>query len=383
MAEQTGQEKTEQATPKRRDDARKKGQVPRSRELNTTFMLVGAALVMLFFGGQLFSVIAEMLRESFTIERAQLNDPKQMVSALREALQAGLLAIVPFLAVMVLLALAAPLLISGWVVSTDQMSVKFSRMDPIKGLGRMFAWRGLLELIKALLKFALILAVAISLLWSDIGELLMLGQEPLQHATQHAGHLITVTFVILSCTLILLPLIDVPFQLWDHSRQIRMSFQEIKEEFKQSDGSPELRARIRQAQREAARGRMMQAIPQADVIVTNPTHYAVALRYDQGKMRAPVVVAKGMDLIAAQIRTLGTEHHIPIVSAPPLARALYYSTKLDKEIPMGLYLAVAKLLAYVYQLKHWTPQPDRKTVEMPEFQIPEEFVKEGVEPDLE
>lgn len=376
MAEEGGQERTERATPKRRDDARKKGQVPRSRELNTTFMLVGAALMIVAFGGHFVSTLAEMLRDHFVIDRAQLTDPRIMINALRGALQDGLMAVLPFFVVMMVVALAAPLLLSGWTFSTDQIAMKLNRMDPIKGLGRMFAVRGLIELVKALIKFTFIMTIAIVLLWSDVGELLSLGQESLQSASQHAAQLVVWTFLILSCALVVLPLIDVPFQMWDYSRQIRMSHQEIREEHKQSEGSPETRARIRQLQRDVARRRMLQAVPQADVIVTNPTHYAVALRYDQSKMRAPVVVAKGMDLIAAQIREIGAEHRIPVVSAPPLARALYYSTKLDKEIPGGLYLAVAKLLAYVYQLKHWKPQPDKATIDMPEFPIPEEFKKE-------
>lgn len=376
MAEDSGQERTERATPKRREDARKKGQVPRSRELNTTFMMIGAALMIFTFGGHFIAALADMLRDHFTIERAQLTDPRLMIQALRGALQDGVLAVMPFLAVMVVVALAAPLMLSGWTFSTDQISLKWSRMDPLKGLARMFAWRGLMELVKALIKFSFIMTIAVIMLWSDVAELLSLGQQSLQSATVHAAQLVMWTFLVLSCALIVLPLIDVPFQLWDYTRQIRMSHQEIREEYKQSEGSPETRARVRQLQRDMARRRMLQAIPQADVIVTNPTHYAVALRYDQSKMRAPVVVAKGMDLIAAQIREIGAEHRIPVVSAPPLARALYYSTKLDKEIPGGLYLAVAKLLAYVYQLKHWKPQPDKAKLDMPEFPIPEEFKKE-------
>lgn len=376
MAEEGGQERTERATPKRREDARKKGQVPRSRELNTTFMMIGAALMVFTFGGHFIAALADMLRDHFTIERAQLTDPRLMIQALRGALQDGVLAVMPFLAVMAVVALAAPLMLSGWTFSTDQISLKWSRMDPLKGLARMFAWRGLMELVKALIKFSFIMTIAVIMLWSDVAELLSLGQQSLQSATVHAAQLVMWTFLVLSCALIVLPLLDVPFQLWDYTRQIRMSHQEIREEHKQSEGSPETRARIRQLQRDVARRRMLQAVPQADVIVTNPTHYAVALRYDQSKMRAPVVVAKGMDLIAAQIREIGAEHRIPVVSAPPLARALYYSTKIDKEIPGGLYLAVAKLLAYVYQLKHWKPQPDKSSIEMPDFPIPEEFKKE-------
>lgn len=371
-----GQERTEQATPKRRDDARKKGQVPRSRELNATLMLVGAAAMMLMFGSAFMASLAELFRTGFTLTRAQIFDPSAMIQALRTLFQDGFFAALPLLAVTVVIALAAPMLLSGWTFSTDQLAVKMSRLNPITGFGRMFSWRGLLELVKALLKFSFILTIAVIVLWSEVDGLLGLGGESLHSAASHAAHLAAWTFLLLSCALIVLPLIDVPFQLWDHTRQLRMSHQEIRDENKQSEGSPDVKARIRQLQREVARRRMMKAVPQADVIVTNPSHYSVALRYDQGKARAPIVVAKGMDLIALHIRTLAAEHHVPVIEAPPLARALYYSTKLDKEIPMGLYLAVAKLLAYVYQLKNGRAGQDSSVPPIPEFPIPQEFRKD-------
>lgn len=375
MAKDEGQERTEQATPKRLDDARKKGQVPRSRELNTTLMLVGAAAMILMFGSQFMSSLAQVFRTGFTLTRAQIFDPGAMIHALRSLFQDGFFAALPLLAVTVVIALIAPMLMSGWSFSTEQLALKLSRLNPLTGLGRMFSWRGLLELVKALLKFSFILAVAIMVLWSEVDSLLGLGKESLHSAVSHAAHLTAWTFLLLSCALVVLPLIDVPFQLWDHTRQLRMSHQEIRDENKQSEGAPEVKMRIRQLQREVARRRMLQAVPQADVIVTNPSHYAVALRYEQGKARAPILVAKGMDLIAMQIRTLAAEHRVPVIEAPPLARALYYSTKLDKEIPMGLYLAVAKLLAYVYQLKQ-RPGSETPVPPMPEFPIPEELRKD-------
>lgn len=376
-AGEEGQERTEQATPKRREDARKKGQVPRSRELNTTLMLVAVAAMMLMFGGHFMGSLAELFRTAFSLTRAQIFDPGAMTQALRSLFQDGFFATLPLLAVTVVIALIAPLLLSGWAFSAEQIAMKFSRLNPITGFGRMFSWRGLLELCKALIKFSFILAIAMIVLWSEVDSVLGLGSESLHSAVGHAAHLAAWTFLLLSCALIVLPLIDVPFQLWDHTRQLRMTHQEIRDENKQSEGSPEIKARIRQLQRDMARRRMMKAVPKADVIVTNPTHYSVALRYDQGKARAPIVVAKGMDLIALHIRTLASEHQVPVIEAPPLARALYYSTKLDNEIPMGLYLAVAKLLAYVYQLKHWRPGQDDTAPHVPEFPIPPQFRKDG------
>jgi flagellar biosynthetic protein FlhB len=298
-----------------------------------------------------------------------------MLNAFHSALQTGLVAILPFLIVMVLIGIGAQLALSGWTFSADQLSLKWNRLDPLKGLGRMFSARGLIELVKAFIKFAFILVIAIIVLWNEMEQVLGLGSLELEPALTRAAGLAAWTFVILAAAMLLLPLIDVPFQLWDYKRQLKMTRQEIRDEFKQTEGDPHVKGRVRAMQREIARRRMMQEVPKADVVVTNPTHYAVALRYDQKKNRAPVVVAKGADLVALQIRGVADEHRVPIVEAPPLARALYHSTKLDQEIPAGLYLAVAKLLAYVYQLTHLRPWQRREDVKRPDFPVPEEFIK--------
>ncbi len=375
MAEDAGQERTEQATPKRREEARKKGQVPRSRELNTALVLLAAAGVIMGFGGYFLSRMADLFRSSFTLQRADMTNPAAMLPAFESAIEIGLGAVLPFLIVMVLVGVFAQLALSGWTFSADQLNLKWNRLDPLKGLGRVFSTRGLIELVKAFIKFAFILAIAIMILWNEMDQLLGLGSLELEPAVASAAHLAAWTFVVLAAGMILLPLIDVPFQLWDYRRQLRMTRQEIRDEFRQTEGNPEVRMKLRQLQREVARRRMMQAVPKADVVVTNPTHYAVALRYDQKKNKAPVVVAKGADLIALNIRTLADEHRVPIVEAPPLARALYHNTKLDQEIPAGLYLAVARLLAYVYQLTHLHAWQRREDVKQPDFPIPDELNK--------
>ena len=185
----------------------------------------------------------------------------------------------------------------------------------------------------------------------SLGEILGLGYESLVAGTAHAGHLCINTFIALSASMLVIAAVDVPFQLWDHARQLRMSKQDVREESKDLEGRPEIKGRIRNMQREMARRRMMDEVPKADVVVTNPTHYAVALRYQQDKMSAPRVVAMGADLVAANIRAKAQEHGVTLLEAPPLARALFFNAELDKEIPAGLYLAVAQVLAYVYQLK--------------------------------
>ena len=238
---------------------------------------------------------------------------------------------------------------------------------------RIFAWRGLVELFKALVKFLIIGAVAILFLYHQSAAYIGLANEPLLPAMAHAAHLLIWGFLAIASTLILIAVVDVPFQIWDHNQKLKMSTQELRDESKDSDGDPELRGRIKRMQRELAQRRMMAEVPKADVVVTNPEHYAVALRYDQRKMSAPLVVAKGADLMAMQIRTIAREHNVPILQAPPLARALHHSTELNQEVPAGLYLAVAKVLAYVFQLKrqpNWQRQQDLKMDDLP---IPDDF----------
>ncbi len=351
MAEDSGQEKTEQPTSKRLDDARKKGQIPRSRELNTFVILITASTLMLLLGEQMGSGLAGIMREQFQISRETIFDPASPVLHMRKAMIDGVLVIAPFIAVMVIAAIVAPLALGGLTFSWEALQPKLEKLDPIKGIPRLFALRGLIELIKALLKFLLIFLVTYLLFKGLSGKFLGLSSEPLQQAIGHALHLIAISFLMLSASLLLIAMFDVPYQLWDHSRKLKMTLQEIKDEMKETDGSPEVKGKIRQLQMEMAQKRMMDEVPKADVIVTNPSHYAVALRYDQQGGSAPILVAKGIDLVAAQIRNRATGADVPLVAAPPLARALYYSTDLGKEIPQGLYLAVAQVLAYVYQLQ--------------------------------
>ena len=351
MAEDPGQEKTEEPTSKRLEDTRKKGQIPRSRELNTFMILIAGSTLMLMLGEQMGRGLWEIMREQFQISREVIFDPASPILHLKRVMVQGVIIIAPFIAVMVVVAIAAPLALGGWAFSWEAMQPKLEKLDPIKGIPRLFALRGLIELIKALLKFLLIFIVAYLLFNFLFSRFIGLSAEPMVQAIQHALHLISYSFIVLSASLLLIVMFDVPFQLWDHKRKLKMTLQEIKDEMKETEGSPEVKGQIRRLQREMAQKRMMDEVPKADVVVTNPAHYAVALQYDQSGTGAPKLVAKGVDLIAAQIRNVATGANVPLVAAPPLARALYYSTDLDKEIPQGLYLAVAQVLAYVFQLK--------------------------------
>lgn len=378
MAEESGQERTEQATSKRLREAREKGQIPRSRELNNMVMMLAASGGLVLLGQGMLNGLLEILRKGLRMEREAALAPDAMTRFLGQLLGDGLFLLAPFFLLMIVAALLGPVVLGGWSFSTEALSLKWERLDPVKGMGRVFSWRGLVELAKALAKFAVVAAVAVALLWSMAGELLGLGFEAYEQAFAHGLSLFLKAFLVLSVALVLIAAADVPFQLWDHARQLRMTRQEIRDEFKETEGRPEVKSRIRRLQREMAQRRMMQEVPKADVVITNPTHYAVALRYDQNRMRAPRVVAKGADLIAAQIRGVAAQHRVPVFSAPPLARAIYFSTELNREIPAGLYLAVAQVLAYVYQVKMHVAggaRPEPPT----DLPVPDEFLKRDPE----
>jgi flagellar biosynthetic protein FlhB len=351
MAEKPAQERTERATPRRLQQAREKGQLARSRELSTMVVLLAAAGGLFLAGGSIIGGLLGVMTDAFQASRAELLDPLATVFKLESALGSAIWALLPFLAIVTIAAIAGPMLIGGWNFSTQALAFKWEKLDPIKGLGRIFSARGLVELLKALAKFSIVLVVALAFLWFNVDSILGLGGQDVNDALMNAGRLLLVAFLILSASMIVIAAVDVPFQLWDHQRQLRMTRQELRDEFKETDGSPEMKRKLREVAQEMARRRMMQEVPRADVVITNPTHYAVALRYDQDRMSAPVVVAKGKDLVALKIRTIAMEHGIPIVSAPPLARALYHSTDLQQRIPTGLFVAVAQVLAYAYQLR--------------------------------
>jgi flagellar biosynthetic protein FlhB len=349
---QDGQERSESATSKRLEEARRKGQIPRSREFNTMVMLLAFSLSLLMMGGSLMQDFANMLRDGLTLDRGMIFDRAGAVAGLRRMLVEAFWMLLPFLGVSVVAALVSSLAIGGWSFSVEALAFKPEKLNPISGMKRLFALRGLVELLKALAKVLLIGGVAVLLMQHLGDDVLGLGYQSPEMALGQAGQILAWSFLILSLALILIASVDVPFQLWDHAQQMKMTKQEIRDEHKDTEGKPEVKSRVRQMQREIAQRRMMEAVPDADVIITNPTHYAVALKYDGTNMRAPRVVAKGRDLIAAQIRDKAMAHEVPMFSAPPLARAIYHSTDLDQEIPAGLYFAVAQVLAYVYQLKN-------------------------------
>lgn len=350
MAENSAQEPTEQATPKRLREAREKGQIPRSRELNSLALLMASAGGLLIMGETMVNDLKAMMQYGLAIEQARSLNINSVVETLSVITMQSLLTVAPLFLLLVVTTILTPIGLGGFSFSLKAISFKIEKLDPIKGLGRIFALRGLMELLKVLAKFSLVAAVSGLILWSLINELLGLGDEPLQQALSHLARMCGWAFLACSSALILVAAIDVPFQLWQHAKDMRMTKQEVKDESKETDGRPEVKQRIRSMQQELSQRRMMEAVPDADVVITNPTHFAVALRYDQFNMMAPIVVAKGADNVAAQIRRIAEENHVMVVSSPPLARALYASTEIDQQVPAGLYVAVANILSYVYQI---------------------------------
>lgn len=345
------QDRTEAATPKRRQDARRKGQLPRSRELSTAAVVLAGLGGVMAWGRATAEAGATLLRDGYSAVPPALGDPGQLPVLAARLVAQGFAPVLPILAITLLAALAAPMLVGGWNFSPGAAAPQFERVNPLAGLKRLFSANSLAELFKAFLKFLLIGAIAGGVIWSDRERLLSLSALPTVEAIAAGLGMALDALLWMGGGLLLIAAIDVPWQLFQHAKQLRMTKQEVREEFKQSEGKPEVKARIRRLQQEFANARMMEQVPTADVVVTNPTHYAVALSYSAGKDRAPRVVAKGVDEIAARIRELAGQHRVPLVEAPPLARALYRGCDLEDEIPAALYQAVAQVLSYVYQLR--------------------------------
>jgi flagellar biosynthetic protein FlhB len=347
----TDQEKTEAATPRRLEEARKNGQVPRSRELNVLASLLVSGIALLLFGPMMLAGIRKMLVSGLSFDHNRAYDAFAMSEALMSALSATLWVLAPFLLLMCAVSLFSPIALGGWLFSGDLLMPKFSRINPASGLARMFSLKSLMELGKAIAKFLLVATVVVMILSHILQDIITLPLLELDVSLDHMASLLITSFLGFSIVLLLVVMIDVPYQIWDYQKQVRMTKQEVREEMKDTEGRPEVKMAIRAKQQEIAQKRMMEEVPKADVIITNPTHFAVALKYDQNGGGAPIVVAKGKDLIAAKIREIAKENKIVIFSAPPLARALYRSTDLNHPIPENLFVAVAQVLAYIFQLR--------------------------------
>lgn len=370
------QEKTEEATPRRLEKAKEDGETARSKELATTAVLMAGAGGLLIFGTHLGAVLEAIMRDAFTLERSAIFDMRHMSVQLIASAKAAAWALSPILAMLLVAAIAGSIGIGGLLFSGKSIAPKLNRMDPIKGIGRMFSARSMIELFKAIAKVGLVMTIAILILDVRTVDLLRIAEEPAVPAMEHVLWTLGWSFFLLSCATIIIAVIDVPFQIYDHQKKLKMTMQEVKDEHKDSEGKPEVKGRIRQLQREMSQRRMMQDVPTADVVITNPTHYAVALKYDQNSMAAPVVVAKGGDELAFKIMEIARENKVEILRTPPLARAVYHNSDIGQEIPDGLYMAIAQVLAYVFQLRQFRKgHADKPT--MPNFPIPPDLRRDS------
>lgn len=351
MAEDSDLEKTEQATPKRIEKAREEGDVPRSKELATVSVLLTMLLAIWIAGGHLARTMKTSMVSGLTLSRDLIYEPNLLLVNIADRIGELVIALLPLAGLVILVAIASPVLLGGWLFSGKALMPKFKKLNPFSGIKRMFSKNSAMELFKAVAKATLVGTVAYFVVSSEIEEVLTLPLQPLHDSIQQVTKLILLTMIAIASALVLIAAVDVPYQIWSYAKKLKMTKQEVRQEHKETDGSPEVKARIRQQQREMARRRMMAEIPNADVVVTNPTHYAVAIKYQSDRMRAPVVVAKGADAIALKIREIAAEHQVSVLESPKLARALFAHTELGDAIPEALYSAVAEVLAYVYQMR--------------------------------
>lgn len=353
MSEDSDLEKTEQPSQRRLDQAREEGQAARSRELSTFSVLFAGGVGLWLMGSSLSAQLTKLLRDGLTLDTTLAFNTDLLLPRLHTLSLEALVAFLPILLLLLVTAALSPLLLNGWIFSLKTLQPNLSKLNPIAGIGRMFSVNSLVELGKAIAKSLVVGGVGAWVIWHNKDSVMMLIAEPLITALPHLGYLLWISFATIMGGMLLIALVDVPFQLWEHNKKLKMTKEEVRQEARESEGDPQVKGRIRSMQREMARRRMMSNIPTADVVVTNPTHYAVALSYSEKGLGAPVVVAKGSHLLAARIREIAIQNNVPILEAPPLARALHKHTELGQAIPEALYNAVAEVLAYVYQLRRY------------------------------
>lgn len=356
MSEDSDLERTEPASAQRLERAREDGDVPRSRELATCTVLLAAGSGFWIWGDSLMRKLNVIMVSGLQIDREQAFDFDILLMRIAANLMDVLIAFAPIAILLMMVALASPLLIGGWLFSNKALMPNFTRMNPLKGLGNMVSMHAGVELVKAIAKTIVVGGVAWLVILYQKEAVLGLGLEPLNEGSLHLIRILGISFLFLVSALVLIAMIDAPYQVWHYANKLKMTRQELTQEAKESDGNPQIKAKIRAQQREMARRRMMSEVPNADVIVTNPTHFAVALKYAEGAMRAPTVVAKGADAVAAKIREIAGLNNVAMLEAPALARALYRHAELGDEIPEALYSAVAEVLAYVFQLRTYREQ---------------------------
>ncbi|WP_163934480.1 flagellar biosynthesis protein FlhB [Paraferrimonas sp. SM1919] len=370
MSQNSAQEKTEQASAHKLEQAKREGNVARSKELTTAAIIVGSGILLQIYSSWYGDHIANIFESNLLIPRQHLFDPKWLTIHLGTTLIGFIELLLPMFVGLLVFIVLSQLVPGGFVLSTKTLQFKISKINPIKGLGRMFSKQTLMELFKGILKVALIVA---GLYWYASGamhEFMQLDEMPIRMAMVKSLSLLSGLLMTLGGLLVIIALIDIPYQIWHHKNELKMTKQDIKDEHKQKEGRPEVKQRIRQVQQSMSKQRMDQVVPSADVVIVNPSHYAVAICYQPDRADAPFVVAKGVDEMAAHMKAIAQLHGVEIVSSPPLTRAIYYSTRVDQEVPGPLYVAVAQVLSYVLALKSFRQGQGRTPKPLPDFDIP-------------
>lgn len=369
------QERTEQATPKKQKESKERGLVARSKDFNSLIVLIFGCFAMLIFGTYIYSKAMKIFHFFFTFDSNILNQGNGLVLALNHGMKDGFFIVFPIMVLIFCASIVGCLLMGGWTFTLNNAAFKFERLDPIKGLGKIFSSQGFMELLKSFIKVILVLASGLLIYFLYFKKIIALNTFDLKVGMGYSAEILVYSFFILSASLVVVALVDVPYQIWHYRQQLMMTKQELKDEYKETEGKPEVKSKIHKMRRELSRRRMMSTIPTADVIITNPTHFAVALKYAESKMKAPIVVAKGADLVAQRIIDIAKEHAVPLISMPPLARSIFYHTEIGEEIPQKLYLAVAQILAYVHQLKLYRKGKLKKPKLPQKVDIPEDMLK--------
>ncbi|WP_064601623.1 flagellar biosynthesis protein FlhB [Photobacterium sp. J15] len=373
MSDNSSQDKTEQPSQQKLRKAREEGNLPRSKELVTALMTVGAALLLTGFAGSMAEMFKVVTNLNMALPKEAAFETEYMFKHLSESLIAMVKAIGPMLGMLMFITVLANLLRGGWNMSVKSAQPKFSKLNPISGIKRMFSTKSLAELVKSILKVTLISGTLYWLLNSHLTQIVTLQRLPLPEAILQTIDLLWLGLFSFGLALLLIAVLEMPYAGWEYTKQLKMTKQEVKEEHKNNEGKPEVKAKIRQLQRQMSQRQMMKSVPQADVVITNPTHYAVALKYDLDKAGAPFVIAKAVDQAALQMQQIARQHNRPVVEIPPLTRAVYYSTNEWQEIPAPLYVAVAHVLTFVFQMEQYKQGRQEHKPEFPQVTIPQEL----------
>ncbi|WP_413112613.1 flagellar biosynthesis protein FlhB [Thaumasiovibrio sp. DFM-14] len=378
MAEQnSSQDKSEKPSPQKLRKAKREGQVARSKEFTVGVLFIAVALFLKVYAEFLGDSALTLFQTNYQLSFAELREPDIMTRKLAESLRLLVGFFLPLAVMIILVAIFSSMIPGGWVMSTKLIQPKLSKISPIEGVKRLFSLKSLVELVKSILKIVLIGSILYWLLRSNLMTLLSAQRAPFEQGVGITLSHITQSLIYFGSAVLFIGLLDMPYQGWNHTKQLKMTKQEIKEEHKNSEGKPEVKQRIRQLQQQASRRRIDSAVPTADVVITNPTHYSVAIKYDLSRAGAPFVVAKGKDELALRIRTIAQKHQIEVVSLPPLTRAIYFNTRVDQEIPGPLYVAIAHVLTHVMQLKEYKEGRAVKPQPLPTMVIPKQLRHDG------